>query len=153
MRSIPTIRTTPIRRPGPARLSRESSFDRRSALRLTWASAALADGALLQASAPAAIFETWAPARTGIAWPHESGRSPRRYQPESIGPGIAIFDYNNDGWMDLYFPNSGPCDFFQPSKPLRGALYRNNGDGTFTDVAAAAGVAEPGLFALGASTA
>ena len=58
-----------------------------------------------------------------------------------MGPGVAIFDYDNDGWMDLYFVNSGPADFFQPAKPLRNALYRNNRDGTFTDVTEKAGVA------------
>lgn len=105
------------------------------------------------AAASPGIFETWGPSRTHINWVHESARSARRFQPESIGPGVAVLDYNNDGWMDLYFPNSGPCDFFQPSKPLHAALYRNNRDGTFTDVAAAAGVADPGMFALGAAAA
>jgi hypothetical protein len=55
--------------------------------------------------------------------------------------------------MDLYFPNSGPCDFFQPSAPLHAALYRNNQDGTFTDVAAAAGVSDMRFFGLGAAAA
>jgi hypothetical protein len=87
-----------------------------------------------------AIYETLAPATTGIRFIHDSGRSPRRYLPESMGPGVAIFDYDNDGSMDLYFVNSGPADFFRPSKPLRNALYRSNGDGTFTDVTDKAGV-------------
>ena len=99
------------------------------------------------------IYEVWAPAKTGISWRHDNALSPRRYQPESIGPGVAIFDYNNDGWMDLFFPNSGPCDFFQPSKPLRAALYRNNGDGTFTDVTEQAGVSNSGNFGIGAAAA
>ncbi len=60
--------------------------------------------------------------------------------PETAGPGCAFLDYDNDGWMDIYLVNSGPCDFFQPSKPLRNALYRNNRDGTFTDVTDKAGV-------------
>lgn len=59
--------------------------------------------------------------------------------PETAGPGCAFLDYDNDGWMDIYLVNSGPCDFFQPSKPLRNALYRNNRDGTFTDVTEKAG--------------
>jgi hypothetical protein len=95
------------------------------------------------------IFELRPPSSTGILWRHDNAKSPRRYQPESLGPGVAIFDYNNDGRMDLYFPDSGPSDFFQPPKPLRGALYRNNGDGTFTDVTEAAGVANSGNFAIG----
>jgi hypothetical protein len=108
---------------------------------------------LFSEPASSGIYEVWAPSKTGITWRHDNARSQRRYQPESIGPGVAIFDYNNDGWMDLYFPNSGPCDFFQPSKPLRGALYRNNGNGTFTDVTEQAGVANSGHFGIGAAAA
>ena len=62
------------------------------------------------------------------------------FLPETEGPGCAFLDYDNDGWMDIYLVNSGPCDFYQPAKPLRNALYRNNRDGTFTDVTEKAGV-------------
>jgi hypothetical protein len=86
-------------------------------------------------------FEIWSPQRTGIVWKHDNAMSARRYLPESMGPGVAIFDYDNDGWMDLYFINSGPADFFSPTTPLRNALYHNNHDGTFTDVTEKAGVA------------
>jgi len=101
----------------------------------------------------AGIYEVWPSSKTGITWRHHNAKSPRRYQPESLGPGVAIFDYNNDGLMDLYFPNSGPADFFQPAKPLRAALYRNNGDGTFTDVTERAGVTNAGNFGIGAAAA
>lgn len=87
------------------------------------------------------VYETWSAARTGITWQHENALSHRRYLPESMGPGVAMFDYDNDGWMDLYFVNSGPADFYQPPRPLRNALYHNNHDGTFTDVTQHAGVA------------
>jgi enediyne biosynthesis protein E4 len=87
------------------------------------------------------VFETWTPEHTGIHWTHDNAMSARRYLPESMGPGVAVFDYDNDGWMDLYFVNSGPADFFSPTKPLRNALYHNNHDGTFTDVTQKAGVA------------
>ena len=40
--------------------------------------------------------------------------SPERYLPETMGPGVAFLDYDNDGWMDVYIVNSGPCDFFTP---------------------------------------
>ena len=60
--------------------------------------------------------------------------------PETVGPGCAFLDYDNDGWMDIYLVNSGPCDFYQPAKPLSNALYHNNRDGTFTDVTEKAGV-------------
>ncbi len=91
-------------------------------------------------TAPKPVFETLSPSQTGIAFVHNNAKSERRYLPESMGPGVAIFDYDNDGWMDLYFTNSGPADFFEPRKPLRNALYRNNHDGTFTDVTEKAGV-------------
>ena len=63
-----------------------------------------------------------------------------KHLPETSGAGCAFLDYNNDGWMDIYLVNSGKADFFTPQKPLRNALYRNNRDGTFTDVTEAAGV-------------
>ena len=102
------------------------------------------------ASAPPFSFETIPPAKSQIQWAHDNARSPHKYLPESIGPGVAIFDYNNDGWMDLYFVNSGVCDFFAPPKPLKNALYRNNRDGTFSDVTEAARVAG-GQFGIGVS--
>ena len=85
------------------------------------------------------------PARvSGITWRHVNGRSPEYYLPETTGAGCAFFDYDNDGWMDIYLVNSGACDFFKPSPPLRNALYHNNRDGTFTDVTEKAGVAGGG---------
>ncbi len=77
---------------------------------------------------------------SGITWTHTAGSSAEKYLPESTGAGCAFFDYDNDGWMDIYLVNSGPCDFFTPAHPLRNALYRNNRDGTFTDVTEKAGV-------------
>ncbi len=62
------------------------------------------------------------------------------FLPETTGAGCAFFDYDNDGWMDIYLVNSGRCDFYEPKPPLRNALYRNNRDGTFTDVTGKAGV-------------
>ena len=95
-------------------------------------------------AAPAPLFEEVPAAKSGIAFVHENAMSPERYLPETMGPGVAFFDYDGDGWMDLYIVNSGPCDFFKPKAPLRNALYRNNRDGTFTDVTDKAGLAAPG---------
>ena len=96
-------------------------------------------------------FITLPSSKTGITFTHDNAKSARRYLPESMGPGVAIFDYDNDGWMDLYFTNSGPADFFHPKTPLRNALYRNKHDGTFTDVTLKAGV--PGRdFGIGVTT-
>ena len=79
-------------------------------------------------------------ALSGIHWTHVAGLSPQMYLPETVGPGCAFLDYDNDGWMDIYLVNSGPCDFYKPTQRLRNALYRNNRDGTFTDVTLKAGV-------------
>lgn len=83
---------------------------------------------------PVYPFEEIPPALSGITWTHNAGKSAARYLPETTGPGCAFLDYDNDGWMDIYFVNSGQCDFYNPNPPLRNALYRNNRDGTFTDV-------------------
>ncbi|HZR66762.1 MAG TPA: CRTAC1 family protein [Terriglobales bacterium] len=80
------------------------------------------------------------PSTSGITWVHSNGRSPEMYPAETVGAGCAFFDYDNDGWMDIYLVNSGKCDFFDPQTPLRNALYKNNHDGSFTDVTAKAGV-------------
>ncbi len=85
-------------------------------------------------------FEEVPPAVSGISWEHINGQSAEMYLPETVGAGCAFLDYDNDGWMDIYLVNSGPCDFYTPARPIRNALYRNNRDGTFTDVTLAAGV-------------
>jgi len=74
------------------------------------------------------------PSSSGIHWTHVSGSSAHKYLPETTGAGCAFLDYDNDGWMDIYLVNSGRCDFYDPKLPLGNALYRNNRDGTFTDV-------------------
>jgi hypothetical protein len=89
-------------------------------------------------------FEQVLPEKSGISWTHSSGKSPEKYLPESSGAGCAFLDYDNDGWMDIYLVNSGKCDFFAPDPPLRNALYKNNRDGTFTDVTGKAGVGAGG---------
>jgi hypothetical protein len=100
------------------------------------------------APAATALFEEVPATTTGITWRHENAMSSERHLPETVGPGCAVFDYDNDGWMDIYLVNSGPCDFYHPTRPLRNALYQNNRDGTFTDVTEAAGVSG-GTFGMG----
>src|SRR5436309_826959 len=91
------------------------------------------------------LFDQVPSAVSGITWRHVNGNSPEKYLPETSGAGCAFLDYDNDGWMDVYLVNSGKCDFFTPNPPLRNALYRNNRDGTFTDVTEKAGVAAGGF--------
>ena len=90
-------------------------------------------------------FNEISPAVSGITWVHTAGKSPERYLPETTGAGCAFLDYDNDGWMDIYLVNSGKCDFLNPNPPLRNALYRNNRDGTFTDVTETARVGAGGF--------
>lgn len=108
--------------------------------------------ALLFQTRPPVTFEEVPAATSKISWVHDNAHSPDRQLPETVGAGCAFLDYDNDGWMDIYFVNSGPSDFFTPSKPLKNALYHNNHDGTFTDVTDKAGVAG-GKFGMGVAAA
>ena len=124
---------------------------RRTVLRTLAASGAglLIPRSLFPAPGPAPVlFEEIPPEKSGITFVHENAMSPERYLPETMGPGCAFVDYDNDGWMDVYIVNSGPADFYAPKAPLRNALYHNNRDGTFTDVTLKAGVAG-GTFGMG----
>jgi hypothetical protein len=96
------------------------------------------------------VFEEVPASVSGISWVHENAMSPERYLPETMGPGVAFLDYDNDGWMDIFLVNSGgPVDFYTPKAPLKNALYKNNRDGTFTDVTDKAGVAGGKEFGMG----
>jgi tetratricopeptide (TPR) repeat protein len=82
-------------------------------------------------------------AEAGILFHHFSGQRSSQL-PEDLGSGAAWGDFDNDGWQDLYVVNAaGPLtmtDAEVTSTPAHAKLYRNNGDGTFTDVAERAGV-------------
>ncbi len=106
-------------------------------------------GAMAGSAAAGSLFEEVPAARSGIRWVHENAMSAQRYLPETMGPGVALVDYDNDGWMDIFLVNSGPCDFFRPARPVRHALYRNQRDGTFREVTDAAGVAGGASFGMG----
>ncbi|MBV9622686.1 MAG: CRTAC1 family protein [Acidobacteria bacterium] len=94
------------------------------------------------------LFVSVPPSVSGITWKHVNGRSPNYYLPETTGAGCAFFDYDNDGWMDIYLVNSGRADFYDPDPPLSNALYHNNRDGTFTDVTEKAGL-QGGGYGMG----
>ena len=72
--------------------------------------------------------------KSGIDFKHTNGKSQRYFIVETLGSGVATFDYDNDGWIDIYFVNSGQV--LHRSPKLTNVLYRNNGDGTFTDTTA-----------------
>ena len=63
---------------------------------------------------------------------------------ETTGNGAIIFDYDNDGWPDIFLPNGSTIEGFAADKAPTGHLYHNNHDGTFTDVTLRAGLAHPG---------
>ena len=65
------------------------------------------------------LFREVPPEESRIDWVHENALSPQRYLPETTGAGAAIFDFDNDGWMDVYLVNSGPCDLYRPGSPCR----------------------------------
>ncbi len=113
------------------------------------------NAALETAAASPVTFAEVPPAQSKIAWVHDNGRSEMRHLPETCGGGGLFFDYDNDGWLDVYLVNSGPSDFYNPKTPIKNALYRNNGDGTFVDVTDKAGVAcgKMGHFGMGAAAA
>lgn len=99
------------------------------------------------------IFEQIPAEASRITWIHDNAMSEARYLPETMGPGVAFFDYDNDGWVDIFLVNSGPADFYQPKAVPKNALYRNNRDGTFTDVTATAGVGGGREFGMGCAAA
>ena len=86
--------------------------------------------------------------RTGIGFRHTDGSSGRRYIIEAMSAGLALFDYDGDGLVDVYFLNGAPLPGTQVDVPPRNALYRNEGDWRFTDVTEEAGVGDTG-FGLG----
>jgi hypothetical protein len=86
---------------------------------------------------------------SGLTFKHDNAATPQRYLIETMGAGAAWIDYNNDGFLDLYLVNSAETKVYKPPQPLRAALYRNNGDGSFTDATEKAGVAATGLFGMG----
>ena len=94
----------------------------------------------VQQSAPVSVRFTDIRKSAGITFVQDSTETDEKYYLETMGTGVAWIDYDQDGLMDLYFVQAGATDAYKPSKPLRSALYHNNGDGTFTDVTEKAGV-------------
>jgi hypothetical protein len=85
----------------------------------------------------------------GITFVQDSTESDEKYYLETMGTGVGWIDYDQDGLMDLYFVQAGATDAYKPAHPLQSALFHNNGDGTFTDVTAKAGVGGEGHYGQG----
>jgi hypothetical protein len=74
-------------------------------------------------------------------WTHKMGTLAKSYIIETKGSGVGLIDYDNDGWLDIYVVNGSTRDaLVGNATPPHAALFHNNHDGTFTDVAAKAGV-------------
>lgn len=82
--------------------------------------------------------------QTGISFRHTDGSSGRRYIVEYISAGLALFDFDMDGDIDIYFLNGGSLPGTDFQQPPRNALYRNDGDWRFTNVTDQAGVGDTG---------
>jgi enediyne biosynthesis protein E4 len=81
-------------------------------------------------------------ASTGITFEHLSSPE-QKFIVESMSGGVALIDYDRDGWPDIYFTNAQSVEMAQRGEKARSALYHNNHDGTFTDVTDKAGVGFP----------
>lgn len=88
-------------------------------------------------------------ASTGIRFDHRSSPE-QRYIVESMSGGVALLDFDGDGWLDIYFTNAPSVSMAKAGQKARSALFHNNHDGTFTDVTDKAGVASP-CWAMGAA--
>ena len=81
-------------------------------------------------------------AKAGLTgWHHVMGTPEKKFIIETVGSGVGLLDYDNDGWLDIYLVNGSTYDAETgKTTPPHAALFHNNHDGTFTDVAAKAGV-------------
>ena len=89
----------------------------------------------------------------GIKFTHLNGMSEQKYLPETMGSGCLFFDYDNDGFLDIYLVNSGTsCANINESRTQLNEinrLYRNNGNGTFSDVTLKVGMDKNSGFGMG----
>jgi hypothetical protein len=80
-----------------------------------------------------------------IAFSLDNSETPQKHAPETMAGGVGVFDYNNDGNLDIFFTNGADiADLKKTSPKYSNRLFRNNGDGTFTDVTEKAGLAGTG---------
>jgi len=104
--------------------------------------------AVCRAETPSTIRFTDVTKQTGVTFTHHDGSSGKYYIVETVCAGLALFDYDRDGDSDIYFLNGGALKDANLKAPPRNALYRNDGNWTFTDVTDQSGLGDPG-HALG----
>jgi hypothetical protein len=115
---------------------------------MTSLAGAVQKSATSPASTTATHFEDVTRA-AGIHFVHNNGAFGKKWLPETMGPGVAFLDYDNDGWQDILFVN-GTAWPGHPGRHSTPALYHNNHDGTFTDVTRKAGLAVE-MYGMGAA--
>src|SRR5436190_21767402 len=116
-------------------------------LRVAWIPVLIVCIALLVAAGPASLFEIRQP--RGLDFVLQNSPTPLKYLIETMPGGVALLDYNNDGLLDIFLVNGGrvtspmplPEDFDRANPRYWNRLYRQNKDGSFTDVTEAAGLA------------
>jgi hypothetical protein len=104
-------------------------------------------GAPAPANSPGVTFRD-VTQQAGIHFVHNNGAFGKKFLPETLGPGVAFIDYDNDGWPDIFLVNGmdWPGHASKHSAPK---LYHNNHDGTFTDVTHKAGLDAVEMFGMG----
>lgn len=147
----PAAATSPRRAEHPGLVARLPPPARvRSLRRLGWGLALLTAWTLCGAT-PIRLRD--ATEASGIQFVHTDGSSGRRYIVETVTCGLGLIDYDRDGYLDIFFLNGGSLPGTAPtSRPATNALYRNNRDGTFTEVTAQSGVGLPG-YGMGCAVA
>lgn len=88
-------------------------------------------------------------AESGIMFRHDNAASKEKYLVETMGSGCAFLDYDQDGFLDVFFVNGGPTPAYQPTTPLKNALYHSEGNGHFVDVTSKSGVESNAGFGMG----
>src|SRR5437763_13171704 len=123
---------------------------------LMWSPLWLFIVAVFAAAVPRVVFPQEAVASVGFSFTNVAreaglnhvtvfgGATANKYLLETTGTGVAFIDFDNDGWLDLFFVNGSTLEGFPSGKAPTNHLYRNKGDGTFDDVTAHAGLAASG---------
>jgi hypothetical protein len=103
---------------------------------------------VITSAAPPAVTFTDVTAAAGIKFTHNSGRAGKKFLPETLGAGGSWIDVDGDGWQDLILVNSK--DWTARGRRSLSALYRNNGNGTFTNITAGSGL-DVEIYGMGAA--
>ncbi|MGH9345854.1 MAG: FG-GAP repeat domain-containing protein [Vicinamibacterales bacterium] len=111
---------------------------------LPWVLGGVAIASAQVPSAPGFTFTDVAREAGLVAVTTYGGRATNKYLLETTGCGVAMLDYDNDGWLDLFFVNGTTLEGFAPGREPTSHLYRNRRDGTFEDVTTKAGLALAG---------